>query len=175
MIRYCTCWPARSGSGSGHSRGTGHFRFEKKEGRRRGSLRRRTLLNPTEPGVRRQMLLDPRRPLCSVAHMTPATIGGATCWRRQPEDPGQFQASLWFAIARRSANAAALWGYLSCVGELLIMTATRRFCCRPIAESLPATGSFLPMPEALSRLDSMPSRTRYDLTESARRWDSAWL
>ena len=78
------------------------------------------------------------------------------------------------ARLRRRSSAAAnrvlmAQSHLTAAAGLLIITSTRRFCCRPNAESLPATGSFLPMPDAESRAEAMPCRTRYDLTESARR------
>jgi hypothetical protein len=66
-------------------------------------------------------------------------------------------------------------GYRNAAGGLLMITSTRRFCCRPVAESLPATGSLSPMPDAVSRLESMPCPARYDFTESARRSESPWL
>jgi CRP-like cAMP-binding protein len=60
------------------------------------------------------------------------------------------------------------------VGSLMI-TSTRRFCCRPAAESFPATGSLSPLPDALRRVASIPCPVKYDFTESARRCDSPWL
>jgi hypothetical protein len=63
-------------------------------------------------------------------------------------------------------------GYLSVVGGLLMITSTRRFCCRPAAESLLATGSLAPPPEAESRRALIPCPVRYDFTEAARRSES---
>jgi len=45
-------------------------------------------------------------------------------------------------------------------GGLLITTSTRRFCCRPLAESLSATGSLGPLPEAESRTELIPCAVR---------------
>src|SRR5437870_3994913 len=56
---------------------------------------------------------------------------------------------------RRDSEVAWLpsdLGYLNAAVGLL-MTSTRRFCCRRVAESLPATGSLLPMPDATQVLD----------------------
>src|SRR5580658_706534 len=65
--------------------------------------------------------------------------------------------------------------YLDTAGGLLMITSTRRFCCRPAAESLLATGSLSPLPEAERRIEPMPCPARYDFTESARRSDNPWL
>jgi len=67
------------------------------------------------------------------------------------------------------------FGYLKAAGGLLMITSTRRFCCRPAAESLPATGSLSPFPNAESRIAPIPCPARYAFTESARRSDSPWL
>jgi hypothetical protein len=66
-------------------------------------------------------------------------------------------------------------GYLAAAGGLLITTSTRRFCCRPEAESLAATGSLSPLPDAESRVEPIPCAVRYDRTDSARRSDNLWL
>lgn len=50
--------------------------------------------------------------------------------------------------------------YLAAAGGLLITTSTRRFCCRPEAESLAATGSLSPLPDAESRVEPIPCAVR---------------
>lgn len=49
-----------------------------------------------------------------------------------------------------------LASYLVATGGLEITTSTRRFCCRPAAESLSATGELSPLPSAASRVDAIP-------------------
>ena len=46
--------------------------------------------------------------------------------------------------------------HLNAAGGLLMTTSTRRFCCRPAAESLSATGSLRPLPDATSRRRANP-------------------
>src|SRR3954471_13195881 len=65
--------------------------------------------------------------------------------------------------------------HLNAAGGLLMTTSTRRFCCRPDAESLSATGSLRPLPVAASRVAPIPCAVKYDFTDSARRSESAWL
>src|ERR1700722_12321332 len=65
--------------------------------------------------------------------------------------------------------------HLDAAVGLLMITSTRRFCSRPAAEPLSATGSLLPLPNAESRIELIPCPARYDFTESARRSDSPWL
>ena len=80
--------------------------------------------------------------------------------------------SRWRVKARRAPSAPR---HLIPVDGLLMTTSTRRFCCRPAAESLSATGSLRPLPDAESRVEPIPCPARYDFTELARRSDSPWL
>jgi hypothetical protein len=85
------------------------------------------------------------------------------------------------ALRARSQMARNAWpaprnhAHLNAAGGLLMTTSTRRFCCRPDAESLSATGSLRPLPDAVSRVAPIPCAVRYDFTDSARRSESAWL
>src|ERR1700683_705349 len=78
------------------------------------------------------------------------------------------------AVGRR-ANSRLGSAQRIATGGLSMITSTRRFCCRPDAESLPAIGLLRPLPVDVSRTEPMPCPVRYDLTESERRCDKAML
>src|SRR5580658_111472 len=47
----------------------------------------------------------------------------------------------------------AVWHYRADTRLFSMTTSTRRFCWRPVAELLSATGELMPCPEALNRLE----------------------
>jgi hypothetical protein len=74
----------------------------------------------------------------------------------------------WRALGHGEALPQAL-------GEPWMMISTRRFCCRPAAVALLATGTASPIPTAVTRDGSIPAAIRAARTEAARRWDRASL
>jgi hypothetical protein len=124
-----------------------------------------------------------------VCMYLPGSLRMAVSWRMQlgcVESParsaptntrrsaGARAGSRWRVKATR-APSPSVPRHLIPVDGLLMTTSTRRFCCRPAAESLSATGSLRPLPDAESRIEPIPCPARYDFTELARRSDSPWL
>jgi hypothetical protein len=82
-------------------------------------------------------------------------------------------ACLWQAASVSAILRYCCGGWLAgpiCVPIISpeIMISTRRFCCRPVAVSLLATGSDFPCPTAVIEVGSIPWFMRYARTEVAR-------
>src|SRR5262245_44710101 len=94
--------------------------------------------------------------------------------RRQPQRKGWLGNRRRFFVSSdyRLTDEGTLAEADALMDSPVTTSSTRRFCCRPAAVSLDATGEVSPKPLAVIEAEETPCPTRNSETEEARRSDS---